>query len=129
MNLNRSIHQHQPEVKATSILQCAPVDRIHPAGLVEPGPGVRQRAPEDGDGVVHAARVAVQDLLGDERPAIRLLGDARRDRPPALVRDVHVAGVPGGGRAGGQRERGDGDALVEEQQRGGCAGGEGRGGA
>lgn len=103
---------------------------LHPAAPPEPRAHIRERAAEHRDAVVDPARVPVQHLLRDERPPVRLLRERGGDRAPALVREVHVPGVPrGDGLARGRGERGELHALVEDEQRGGDADGEGGGGA
>ena len=98
------------------------MDRLHTTLPFKPWPRVRQSTTKDSNAVIHTTRVPVQDLLRDERPAVRLRRGVRRERAAAVVRDVHVRAV------GGPRLVGDADALVGEEDRRGGAGGEGRGG-
>ena len=70
----------------------------------------------------------MQDLLGDERPAVRFFGDLWGDGAPAAVRDVDVAGLAwGGGLLAWGRDCGQVDAAVENEECGRDADGEGRG--
>jgi hypothetical protein len=64
----------------------------------------------------------MQDLLRQERPFVHFLGHSRRDRTPALVRDVKVARIRVAGVTRRLGLRWDSDALIEEEKRGGDAG-------
>ena len=124
LRVARHLRVDEQEAEALEAL-----DLVHAAALAEAGPDVRERAAVDGDRVVDPGGVAVQDLLGDERPAVRFFGDLWGDGAPPAVRDVDVAWLAwGGGFVGWGRDCGQVDAAVEDEKRGRDADREGCGG-
>lgn len=84
------------------------MDDFHAALPLKAWSCVSQSSAENGNTIINATRISVQNFLCDECPAIDLLGDGCRNGSTSLVREMNVPGFSGGW---GQLWR-DVDALV-----------------
>ena len=78
LRIPRHLRVRQQELQA---LETA--DLLHPALVLElvrePGTRIREGTTEDRDRVVDSARIAMQDLLGEEGPSVDFFGRFERD--------------------------------------------------